>query len=873
MTSLTVPEGQLWVNLSPYEKDRIIDDRFGLTDMGRDLLAQDYILKQITASLIFPEEGTGKEFWAEVYSRAQDEFGTTDIPVDTFNKVWIMPDVAEVYQKGTSAMVLKAHLKVMLESDYLAIENNVAAGGVVPQESGPSQELTKQILRKIIVPVLEKEVNEGKNFSRLRQIYNALILAAWYKKTMRESFLGKAYVDQSKVKGIEQPDPADNQKIYNQYVDAFYKGVFNYVKEEIDGYNNEVIPRKYFSGGIVIPTRFSQDILVVRRTIDGGQGKDFAEKPVAKVSLTLERIMKEVEDLPLALDKIFKLNKAYLTLYNSKPDELFSTDEREALKSYESALVSLSKEYIEEVLSGETETKEVVMKEIVEPFLSGGWSSGRSLLFSGVYTDQVSRYFLALAKLARKDSKVPFLEVLDLLGLPVSLKMVVARKIEALKSVADYQAFYESFFQEVFSKDSVFKDEGYTAVGKLTELRESSRDVKDVYWRQKLAAAHDSRNKKLVNDMIAYQRSLFPFSSLRVLNIKKDALTFVRVKSYPSIMGKLYRDYIKYQSETFESERKTLSFSDFFDLTGGKLVVKGPLSKVEQQIEEFDAQCIKYDLWERNMKEKEEDLKVERDDLIIEKQELMQEKAALRKEKGKNKSSHDKLFRKIEEDYIKREAAYVEAEENLIIREEDLKYKRSNLIDSDGKYILFRKENRYVSGLGDEKGGHYKGTNYVIAMGDGKNTIEVQFHGFLTMLYDIDHERIYKLRESGLPPIQLKDDLLKTIWLSHIVEGFGYMYKKDSKKVKDFLGDSAEAVRPGDDAVGTMERRDTGGIDVRGVQDALDVKGSSGRFDPDVLQEAGAVLGFSPQILSVTPVKGLPFLQEQSPPRSVFSKN
>ncbi|HQL41763.1 MAG TPA: hypothetical protein PLO93_05690, partial [Candidatus Omnitrophota bacterium] len=50
LASLTVPEKNLWVNLSPYEKERIIAGDFGETEMGRDLLAQDYLLKQITAS-------------------------------------------------------------------------------------------------------------------------------------------------------------------------------------------------------------------------------------------------------------------------------------------------------------------------------------------------------------------------------------------------------------------------------------------------------------------------------------------------------------------------------------------------------------------------------------------------------------------------------------------------------------------------------------------------------------------------------------------------------------------------------------------------------------------------------------------------------
>ncbi len=87
LASLTIPEKDLWVNLSPYEKDRIVPQSFGLTEMGRDLLAEDYMLKQITASIIYPEDQIGKKFWKRVYEEATKKYGTTDIPVNTFNKV------------------------------------------------------------------------------------------------------------------------------------------------------------------------------------------------------------------------------------------------------------------------------------------------------------------------------------------------------------------------------------------------------------------------------------------------------------------------------------------------------------------------------------------------------------------------------------------------------------------------------------------------------------------------------------------------------------------------------------------------------------------------------------------------------------------
>ncbi|MBF0569793.1 MAG: hypothetical protein HQL18_03360, partial [Candidatus Omnitrophica bacterium] len=110
LAALTTPENDLWVNLSPLEKDRIVAPAFGQTTMGRDLLAQDYLLKQITASLLHPDSDTGKKFWAEVYQKAHEKFGTIDIPVDAFNKVWISPDKARIYTNGNKAYIVSCRM-------------------------------------------------------------------------------------------------------------------------------------------------------------------------------------------------------------------------------------------------------------------------------------------------------------------------------------------------------------------------------------------------------------------------------------------------------------------------------------------------------------------------------------------------------------------------------------------------------------------------------------------------------------------------------------------------------------------------------------------------------------------------------------------
>jgi len=278
LASLTIPEKDLWVNLSPYEKNRIVQPSFGQTEMGRDLLAEDYMLKQITASLIYPEGETGKKFWKRIYAQAAQKFGTTNIPVNTFNKVWIVPEKAIVYEnaKAGTAYVVEAKLKVMLEEDYLSTQIHQSQPGDMfnknnktcpqarcqapqalnlkapqgnPQTASPN---VKAILKEIVLPELTKEVNQGQNFAQLRQVYNSLILATWYKKKIKDSILEQVYANKNKVAGIlSSPNASigDPPHIYQQYLKAFKKGVYNYIKEENDPITQQPIPRKYFSGG------------------------------------------------------------------------------------------------------------------------------------------------------------------------------------------------------------------------------------------------------------------------------------------------------------------------------------------------------------------------------------------------------------------------------------------------------------------------------------------------------------------------------------------------------------------------------------------------------------------------------------------------
>ena len=254
LATLTIPSRDLWVNLSPYEEDRIIPGSLSQTEMGRDLLAQDYLLKQLTASLIYPEKEMGQEFWERIYQKAVRIYGTTDIPVNTFNKVWIVPETAVVYESGDTVFIAESRLKVMLEEDYLALERNaqdavIGTRRLKEKDVKQLSEISSRVVRELILPEIEKEVNQGKNFQGLRQMYGAMILGVWFKKNLRETLVSRIYADKNRTAGIELDDKNIKEQIYHQYLEAFRRGVYDYIREEYDVHEKKPLARRYFSGG------------------------------------------------------------------------------------------------------------------------------------------------------------------------------------------------------------------------------------------------------------------------------------------------------------------------------------------------------------------------------------------------------------------------------------------------------------------------------------------------------------------------------------------------------------------------------------------------------------------------------------------------
>ena len=236
-----------------------------------------------------------------------------------------------MYEKGNTPMDCK-ELKVMLEEDYLSTFKHQ---NIHPSQG--AQAIARKVLLEIVIPALTKEVNEGKNFANLRQIYNGMVLATWYKQALRRSILTRIYANKDKVSGVDLINPVQaQQEVYQQYLKAFKKGTYNFIKEEQDPLTGQVIPRKYFSGGF---SRYNPVVVKADASMAAGVVNSFKHLMiVSTVVLTLglgvalphSALAKGSEDtlrMPISAsikgtESMIMMGKAIIQIIGRKPIEV-----------------------------------------------------------------------------------------------------------------------------------------------------------------------------------------------------------------------------------------------------------------------------------------------------------------------------------------------------------------------------------------------------------------------------------------------------------------------------------------------------------------------------------------------------------------------
>ena len=245
-TSLAIPDGLQWVNLSAFEADRMLPKELAGTAMGRALLSQDCVLKQLTASFMHPDSAVGRLYWNAVYAEARRRFGNSKMQFQSFQKVWILPAEAAVYEADGDrpnppydgqdeiqrrveesvrghglapgnivALTLRNKLGVQCEADLLA-RNESLGGSAAPAQRSFQEEsdFSLSLFREIVLPRIMDEVNEGEHFAEIRQIYSAMILATWLKHALPKIGNSKlqALADSSHPESLQMTITSINSK-------------------------------------------------------------------------------------------------------------------------------------------------------------------------------------------------------------------------------------------------------------------------------------------------------------------------------------------------------------------------------------------------------------------------------------------------------------------------------------------------------------------------------------------------------------------------------------------------------------------------------------------------------------------------------------
>ncbi len=245
--ALTMHDDAFWVNLNPDEPDRIINASLADTDLGRIMLNADYRLKEDVANIINPQSSqVGREFWRRLYQKAEELGAADKIPLVT--RLWIVPNLAQVYEKQNQLYITKSSLRVQLEPAYISqritFKNN---------REKELQDFTSELMEELVLPQLNKRINEAYGYADLRDVYNALILAHWYKGKFGSGYNSLLQTVNYKVLDDTETDYASTpNEIYQSYLKSIKEGQYSFSETEAFGspFGMIITTRHYFSGGV-----------------------------------------------------------------------------------------------------------------------------------------------------------------------------------------------------------------------------------------------------------------------------------------------------------------------------------------------------------------------------------------------------------------------------------------------------------------------------------------------------------------------------------------------------------------------------------------------------------------------------------------------
>jgi hypothetical protein len=250
-TMLVLDGEHLNANLSPRDSYCGLPELLRRTELGRDMLAQDVVLKHVTALHLHPSTEHGRTFW-----NAMDAISTDATSCEACFRVWIVPSNAKVSQKTKDGYahveIEKLGLTVLCEGDYetwLRVRDAERPTQEAPRPDGRILELFKQH----IAPEIQKEVSTGARFGLLRQILSVLVISKWVMESQLSGYLKQAGFLGSNTPekfGLNTVDDNVVHTLKQVYLNMLEDGVWQYTRSRIDMGTKSIERRLYFVGGV-----------------------------------------------------------------------------------------------------------------------------------------------------------------------------------------------------------------------------------------------------------------------------------------------------------------------------------------------------------------------------------------------------------------------------------------------------------------------------------------------------------------------------------------------------------------------------------------------------------------------------------------------
>lgn len=194
LAALVIPEEDLWVSLRIDQPDRVAPYRLGITELGRTMLEQDYLLKKAVGAVIYPRTESGRRFWSRL-----SFYG----PAAKFDlRTWVFPEAAVIVDNGMEMLIKTADLGVQQEKIF----SNVPGFENISEEA--------------ILPEVKRYILDSREFIPTRQIYRAIICALWFKNKFSRTIYSN-YINTNKTGSIEIYDKDLKYKVFKKYADSY----------------------------------------------------------------------------------------------------------------------------------------------------------------------------------------------------------------------------------------------------------------------------------------------------------------------------------------------------------------------------------------------------------------------------------------------------------------------------------------------------------------------------------------------------------------------------------------------------------------------------------------------------------------------------